>query len=152
MIWPQVAKLYIKSFERARTERRHFANPDFAVKPLDKRPGELPNLKLDHLRNMTDETGMIQHAVFTIPNYQEGYSIDDNARALIVSAFLEAIGNKDALKFASRYLAFIWYAFNDKTGRFRNFMDYQRNWLEGKRLSGQSWTNIVGIGNSAGTF
>ncbi len=130
MIWPQVAKLYIKSFERARTERRHFANPDFAVKPLDKRPGELPNLKLDHLRNMTDETGMIQHAVFTIPNYQEGYSIDDNARALIVSAFLEAIGNKDALKFASRYLAFIWYAFNDKTGRFRNFMDYQRNWLE----------------------
>ena len=79
---------------------------------------------------MTDDTGMLQHATFTIPNYREGYSIDDNARALIVSTLLEELGSDEAFKLASRYLAFIGYAFNTETGRFRNFMDYQRHWLE----------------------
>ena len=130
MIWPQVASRYMESFERARSERHHFAHPGFAVKPLDKRPGELPPLKLDHLRQMTDETGILQHAIFTIPNYREGYTTDDNARALMVSALLEALGNEESLELASRYLAFIWYAFNTETGRFRNLMDYQRHWLE----------------------
>ena len=127
MIWPQVARRYRESFDRARAERRHF---DFTVKPLDKRPGELPSLKLDHLHNMTDTTGMLQHALFTVPNYREGYSADDNARALIVGSLLEELGNREASALASRYLAFICYAFNPETGRFRNFMDYQRNWLE----------------------
>jgi hypothetical protein len=130
MIWPRVASRYMESFESARAERRHFANPDFAVKPLDKRPGELPPLKLDHLHHMTDETGIMQHAIFTVPNYREGYTTDDNARALMVSALLQALGNEAALELATRYLAFIWYAFNTKTKRFRNFMDYQRHWLE----------------------
>src|SRR5208337_2218 len=130
MIWPQVARRYMESFERARAERRHFTPSGFAVKPLDKRPGELRPLKLDHLRHMTDDTGMLQHALFTVPNYREGYSIDDNARALLVSTLLEELGSGETLELASRYLAFIWYAFNMETGRFRNFMDYQRNWLE----------------------
>ena len=130
MIWPQVARRYMETFARARAERRHFAPSEFAVKPLDRRPAELPPLKLDHLRHMTDHTGMLQHAIFTVPNYAEGYTSDDNARALMVSALLEAVGNGEALELGSRYLAFIWYAFNAETGRFRNFMDYQRNWLE----------------------
>jgi glycosyltransferase involved in cell wall biosynthesis len=132
MIWPQVAQRYMESFERARTERRSFIPSRFAVKPLDQHPGELPPLKLDHLRHMTDDTGMIQHATFVIPNYHEGYSIDDNARALIVSMHLAELelGNGQSLALASRYLAFITYAFNPETGRFRNFMDFQRNWLE----------------------
>ena len=132
MIWPQVAQRYMASFERARAERRSFIPSNFAVKPLDQRPGELPPLKLDHLHHMTDDTGMIQHATFIVPNYDEGYSIDDNARALIVSTHLAELelGNGEALTLASRYLAFVSYAFNHKTGRFRNFMDYQRNWLE----------------------
>lgn len=130
MIWPQVASRYMESFASARAERRHFAHPDFAVKPLDKRPGDLPPLKLDHLHHMTDETGIMQHAIFTVPNYREGYTTDDNARALMVSALLQALGNEAALELATRYLAFIWYAFNTETGRFRNFMDYQRHWLE----------------------
>ena len=132
MIWPQVAQRYMASFERARDERRSFIPAGFAVKPLDQRPGALPLLKLDHLRNMTDHTGMLQHANFTIPNYHEGYSIDDNARALIVTTHLMELdlGQGDSLTLASRYLAFIGYAFNHETGRFRNFMDYQRHWLE----------------------
>jgi glycosyltransferase involved in cell wall biosynthesis len=130
MIWPQVASRYMASFKRARAERRHFTHPGFAVKPLDERPGELPPLKLEHLHHMTDETGILQHAVFTIPNYREGYTTDDNARALMVSILLEALGNEESLGLASRYLAFIWYAFNTESGRFRNLMDYQRHWLE----------------------
>lgn len=130
MIWPQVARRYMESFDRARVERRHFIPPGFAAKALDQQPGELPPLKLDHLHHMTDETGMLQHAIFTVPNYREGYTTDDNARALMVSALLEALGNNEALELASRYLAFIWYAFNPELGRFRNFMDYQRHWLE----------------------
>jgi glycosyltransferase involved in cell wall biosynthesis len=130
MIWPQVAERYMESFERARAERRNFSAPGFTAKALDKSSGELPPLKLDHLRHMTDETGMLQHAVFTIPNYNEGYTTDDNARALMVSALLEEAGNGVAFDLASRYLAFVWYAFNTDTGHFRNFMDYQHNWLE----------------------
>ena len=128
MIWPVVARRYMESFDRARTERRHFTPPGFTAKALDKHPGDLPPLKLDHLRHMTDETGMLQHAIFTVPNYREGYCTDDNARALMVSALIEALGIKESFELASRYLAFLWYAFNTETKRFRNFMDYQRQW------------------------
>jgi glycosyltransferase involved in cell wall biosynthesis len=132
MLWSQVAHRYMESFDRARAERRRFIPPGFAARALDKHPGELPPLKLDHLHHMTDGTGMIQHATFIVPNYHEGYSIDDNARALMVSTHLAELelGKGEALTLSSRYLAFIVYAFNSETGRFRNFMDYQRNWLE----------------------
>ncbi|HEX5808400.1 MAG TPA: glycosyltransferase family 4 protein [Anaerolineales bacterium] len=130
MIWSQVARRYMKTFERARAEHRYHAAAEFAVRPLDKRVAELPPLKLDHLHHLTDKTGILQHAVFTIPNYHEGYTTDDNARALMVSVLLEELGNKEATDLATRYLAFTWYAFNTETRRFRNFMDYQRNWLE----------------------
>jgi hypothetical protein len=79
---------------------------------------------------MTDDTGMLQHAIFTLPNYQEGYTVDDNARALMVSVLVEELGHSEAVDLTSRYLAFICYAFNNETKRFRNFMDFQRNWLE----------------------
>ncbi|GBF38519.1 glycosyltransferase family 4 protein [Leptospira johnsonii] len=129
MIWPKVASRYKESFERAKAERRHFSPPGFPIKPLDKRPEELPLLKLDHLRRMTDDTGIFQHAFFTIPNYEEGYTTDDNARALLVSTLMQELGNGN-FELTFRYLAFVWYSYNRKTGRFRNFMDYQRNWSE----------------------
>ena len=130
MIWPRVAERYWESFERARSERRNFSAPGFTAKALDKSFGDLPPLKLDHLRHMTDETGMLQHAVFTVPNYREGYTTDDNARALMVSALLEEAGSGVAFDLASRYLAFVWYAFDTNTGGFHNVMDYQRRWLK----------------------
>jgi glycosyltransferase involved in cell wall biosynthesis len=130
MIWPQVARRYLESFARARAEKRNFTPSVFTVKPLDKRPAELPPLKLDHLRHMTDDTGMLQHALFTLPNYREGYTVDDNARALMVSVLADELGHSEGAEIVSRYLAFICYAFNGETKRFRNFMDYQRNWLE----------------------
>jgi hypothetical protein len=130
MIWPQVARRYMKTFERARAEHHYHAAAKFAVKPLDQRARELPPLQLNHLHHMTDQTGILQHALFTIPNYREGYTTDDNARALLVSVLLEELGSMEAADLATRYLAFTWYAFNIETRRFRNFMDYQRKWLE----------------------
>jgi hypothetical protein len=93
-------------------------------------PTELPPVKLDHLYRLTDDTGMLQHASFAVPNFHEGYCIDDNARALMVSVYLEELGHGEAFDLACRYLAFIAYAFNPETGRFRNFMNFQRQWLE----------------------
>ena len=130
MIWSQVAQRYMDSFQRARAERHHFASPGFRVKALDQSVSELPPLKLDHLRRMTDDTGILQHAFYAVPNYREGYTTDDNARALIVSVLLEELGNREAIELGYRYLAFLAYAFNPKTRRFRNFMDYRRGWLE----------------------
>jgi len=130
MIWSEVAQRYMETFKRARAERRHYIPPNFSVKALDKHPWELPLIKLDHLHNMTDDTGMFQHALFTVPNYSHGYTTDDNARALLVSILLDEMGSSKSLGLASRYLAFLRFAFNDQTKRFRNFMDYQRNWLE----------------------
>ena len=132
MVWSEVAQRYMESFNRARIERRHYLASDFTSKALDKIPGELPLLKLDHLVRMTDYTGMFQHSLFTVPNYSHGYTTDDNARALLVSALLDELGNNDGLRLSSRYLAFLGYAYNPQTRGFRNFMDYQRNWLEEK--------------------
>ncbi len=132
MVWSQVAQQYMDSFEQARAESHHATQSMFVVKPLDQQPLELPPLRLDHLLHMTDDTGVLQHATFAIPNYHHGYCIDDNARALIVMTFLAELelGKGQSFKLASRYLAFIAYAFNEEAGRFRNFMDYQRRWLE----------------------
>jgi glycosyltransferase involved in cell wall biosynthesis len=130
MIWPEVAKRYMESFERARAERRHYIPPGFIAKALDQYPSELPPLKPDHLRAMTDETGILQHALFTVPDYSHGYTTDDNARALLVSILMDELGNSESVGLASRYLAFLGFAFNAQNKRFRNVMDYQRNWSE----------------------
>ena len=94
MVWPQVARRYMESFERARSERRHFSLRSLTVKAMDEHPGELPPLKLDHLRHMADETGMLQHAIFTVPNYHHGYTTDDNTRALMVSYAARGVGQR----------------------------------------------------------
>jgi glycosyltransferase involved in cell wall biosynthesis len=133
MIWSRVAQRYLESFAQAREERTRHPRPAFTGQTLNKRPPELPLLNLNHLRRMTDKVGLLQHAYCTVPNYLEGYTTDDNARGLIVAVFLEEL--KDAVageshELASRYLAFLWYAFNPDTGRFRNYLPYERHWLE----------------------
>jgi glycosyltransferase involved in cell wall biosynthesis len=146
MIWSEVAKSYMESFKRARVERRHYIPPGFIAKALDKYPGELPPLKLNHLEALTDCTGMFQHALFTVPNYSHGYTTDDNARALLVSILLDKLGNGKSLRLASRYLAFLGFAFNDQTKRFRNFMDYQRNWLESSGSDDSQGRSLCALG------
>jgi hypothetical protein len=82
---------------------------------------------------LTDDTGMLQHAVFNVPRYEDGYCLDDNARALLLVTLLDEAGTDDPAAvraLASRYLGFVNYAFGRSSGRFRNFLSYGRQWLE----------------------
>jgi glycosyltransferase involved in cell wall biosynthesis len=135
--WPKTARAYMASFQRARFERslhpRTFQREIVPANPADLVEG-LPALNTSQLRTLTDDTGILQHAIFTVPNTCEGYTTDDNARALIVSIHLdEDLADADKRKHSSlshRYLSFLWLAFNADTGRFRNFLGYDRKWLE----------------------
>jgi len=132
--WPNTARAYMASFQRARFERslqpRAAQQDGTTVEIFDR----LPVLNTDHLLTMTDDTGMLQHAIFSVPNTSEGYTTDDNARALIVSVLLDESDKRSASieysRLSHRYLAFLWLAFNTASGRFRNFLGYDRKWLE----------------------
>jgi len=128
MTWPKVARAYMRTFARAREERMRNPRPAFVAMTLADRPAELPSVNLDHLLRLTDSTGILQHAVFTVPNYAEGYTTDDNARAVILSVLAQQAGI--VIPASERYLAFLWHAFNPETGRFRNFLSYDRRWAE----------------------
>jgi glycosyltransferase involved in cell wall biosynthesis len=133
MLWPAVAESYLQSFDRARDEHAHRARKAFRAHTLATRPADLPQLNLDHVEVMTDDTGMLQHASFNVPRYEEGYCVDDNARALLLMTLAEEAGSSDprlVRKLTSRYLAFVSHAFNPRVGRFRNFMSHARHWLE----------------------
>src|SRR5208282_2796977 len=94
MIWPVVAHRYMESFERARANLSVHPRKAFAVGTLENRPYNLPLLKLDHLVRMTNGTGIFQHAIFNVPNLEEGYCTDDNARAFILTLLLEDTTNR----------------------------------------------------------
>jgi glycosyltransferase involved in cell wall biosynthesis len=133
-IWPKAARKYMASFQRARFERslqpRAAQKDDVATSA----PDDLPVLNTGHMLSMTDDTGILQHAIFSVPNSGEGYTTDDNARALIVSTLLDEThsrpGTLENLRLSHRYLAFLWLAFNAEKGRFRNFLGYDRRWRE----------------------
>jgi hypothetical protein len=93
---------------------------------------ELPRLKLDHVKRLTDDTGMFQHAIYTVPNYNEGYCSDDNARALILMALLASQADEEDPEFdrlAGVYLGLLQFAYDEKSGRFKNFLLFNRTWL-----------------------
>ena len=132
--WAKTARAYMASFQRARFERslhpRAAQQDDSAMKSADL----LPVLNPSHLLAMTDDTGILQHAIFSVPNTREGYTTDDNARALIVSILLdenpEYANRREYPNLSHRYLSFLWLAFHADSGRFRNFLGYNRKWLE----------------------
>jgi glycosyltransferase involved in cell wall biosynthesis len=131
--WPVVGRRYLESFERALSDHARRPHTLFEAKPLARQPVELPDVNLDHLSLMTDDSGLLQHAVFSVPRLADGYCLDDNARALLLMALLEGSGGADRKQvraLASRYLGFVTHAFNNDSRRFRNFFSYSRTWLE----------------------
>ncbi|MGB6131025.1 MAG: glycosyltransferase family 4 protein [Acidobacteriaceae bacterium] len=131
--WPRTAQAYMASFQRARAERILRPRPSLQDILKARTTDELPSLNLAHLTHMTDDTGIMQHAVFSVPNCAEGYTTDDNARALIVTVQLReawALDSELLANLSRHYLAFLEFAFHDKTGRFRNFLGYDRQWQE----------------------
>lgn len=133
MTWPSVARQYGESFARAQAEHTRRRRTAFRAQTLAARPAGLPEVTLKHVRAMTDGTGLLQHARYNIPRYEDGYCLDDNARALLLVTLLEDAGFDDPSEvraLASRYLAFVGHAFDQTSGRFRNFLSYARQWLE----------------------
>jgi glycosyltransferase involved in cell wall biosynthesis len=132
MVWSRVARLYAQSFEQARHDHSFVGRKSSPIRTLDEQPGQLPELRLDHLFRMSDSTGIFQHASFTVPNFAEGYCTDDNARALVLALMLEQLGRGSAqlAAHAATYAAFLNHAFDRGRGRFRNFMSFERRWLE----------------------
>jgi glycosyltransferase involved in cell wall biosynthesis len=141
MIWKRVAQGYMESFSRVRNDRMESPRVQFSARAADRSLNQLPALNLGQLNRLTDDTGILQHAIFTVPNRGEGYTSDDNARALIFAVWLEHVGKATteeaspdgiALNSSFRYLSFLEHAFNPKSGRFRNFLGYDRRWHEGE--------------------
>jgi len=137
MIWKRVAQGYMESFSRVRSDRMETPRVQFSARTVDRTLDRLPELKLDHIRALTDDTGILQHAIFTIPNRAEGYTTDDNARALMFTVLLQQLGADPLANSQSvnpdwpfRYLAFLQHAFHAEKKRFRNFLGYDRCWLE----------------------
>ncbi len=130
MIWKEVARNYASAFDQARlcygdmfvqTEK----GADVTERAL------LPEVNLNHLRAMTDDTGLYQHSVFSIPERKHGYCTDDNARALIAAAMNWRLFKDEAIMpLVNVYLSFLYHAFNEEKGRMRNFMSFDRRWLE----------------------
>src|ERR1700681_4439600 len=118
MTWKTVAQGYMESFSRVRSDRMETPRVQFSARTTEKSLDQLPTLNLDHVNALTDDTGMLQHAVFTIPNRAEGYATDDNARALIFVVLLNELGIEQFAQANSvnpdwhfRYLAFLEHAF-----------------------------------------
>ncbi|GHU18925.1 glycosyl transferase [Spirochaetia bacterium] len=143
MTWPNVARKYVELFTEARVSRQNQITHTQGVRPgaqggplgglfSEEEQNELPKLKLDHIKRLTDDTGIFQHAVYTVPNYNEGYCADDNARALILMILLAAQADEENPEFgrlAGIYLGLLQYAYDENTGRFKNFLNYDRSWV-----------------------
>jgi len=154
MVWSNVAQLYMRSFESARLQGAAPSRKSLVTKTLDRRPRELPALKLDHLLRMTDSTGVFQHAIFSVPNFSEGYCTDDNARAFVLSVLLGELGERPerVRGVATTCAAFLHHAFDSQTNRFHNHMSFDRRWLDGQGsedCQGRAlWALGVGVGRS----
>ncbi|MFZ0240139.1 MAG: glycosyltransferase family 4 protein [Desulfobacterales bacterium] len=134
-VWKEVCRKYLQVFSEVRQNRTRNPRPRHSyIENIEAITNfELPEIKLDHLKAFTDDTGILQHANYTIPDRTHGYCTDDNARALLVAAmgqkYLPTTGlGLDSL--SGHYLGFLLYAYNEKNGRFRNFMTYSRQWME----------------------
>ncbi len=148
MIWSHVASRYIETFEQARHHRLRKRVPESKLGPLGLRQQPLPEIKFDHLICMTDGVGMLQHSKFTVPDREHGYCVDDNVRALMVAVTAQDFQPWDTSLngLASVYLSFLDHAFNRDTGMFRNFMSYERCWLEEKGSEDSHGRALWGLG------
>src|SRR5947208_1589516 len=154
MVCINVARLYMRSFELSRIEGAARSRKSLATKTLDQKPRELPKLKLSHLLRMTDSTGIFQHAIFSVPNFSEGYCTDDNARAFILAVLLGELGEEPECvrTLTTTCAAFLYHAFDLNTTRFHNHMSFDRRWLDAQGSEDcharALWALGLGVGRS----
>jgi len=156
MVWKRVAQGYMESFAHVRSDRMHTPQVQFSARVNFESEDPLPPLKLNHLHRLTDDTGMLQHSIFTTPKYGEGYTTDDNARALVFAVLVKQQGKEldsetsFTLGSSFRYLAFLEHAFNPAKGRFRNFLGYDRQWSEDEGSEDCHGRALWGLGTVLG--
>ena len=127
MTWPQTAERYLATYARAAASHR---GKLMVLIPRIADPIQ-SQMNLNHFFSMCDDTGIFQHAIHSVPDRSHGYCIDDNARALLLACSLNAPGEErlsDTL--TARFAAFVQHAWNPDSRRFRNFMSFDRRWLE----------------------
>ncbi len=131
MTWERTAQRYMSAFEQAWQGHwlKAFARPDKkAPAPYSPAP---PAMQIGHFLSMCDDTGLFQHAVHSVPDRCHGYCVDDNARALLLACALNNPGERPLPEFlTARFAAFVQHAWNPEAKRFRNFMGFNRTWLE----------------------
>jgi glycosyltransferase involved in cell wall biosynthesis len=131
MTWVQTAKRYLTVLDNESSK----TGPGIVL-PIDAagsvRNGHvIPDIRIEHFLSLCDGTGMLQHAVHSVPDRSHGYCTDDNARALLFSSSLASFGEAELPNaVTARFAAFLQHAWNPNTRRFRNFMSYDRRWLE----------------------
>ncbi len=150
MIWSEVGRRYVETFADVIAHRLRSDVQQQLPETLDLRQQVLPDIKLDHLRRLTDGAGILQHSRYTVPDRSHGYCVDDNARALIVAVKAQNLQPQDKSlnELASNYLSFLDHAFNNETLRFRNFMSYERAWLEQTGSEDSHGRAIWGLGTA----
>lgn len=135
MIWPFVARRYLDLFDAAAARPRARTvvtrPPPRAIPARGAAPAPLPGIRVGHLLAMSDGVGLLQHAIHAVPDRRHGYCVDDNARALLLWCKLRQGGEPMPAGFTpGPYESFVQHAWNADTKRFRNFMSYDRRWLE----------------------
>ncbi|MEO8794536.1 MAG: glycosyltransferase [Daejeonella sp.] len=124
--WPVIGQEYIKVLKQAQ-KKQIIIEPN-SKKVID--PETIPTFNLSHVKRLTDDTGIVQHAKYGIPNLKEGYCLDDNARALIMALMsYQQNKSKIALELLPVYLSYIQYVQLDD-GNFRNFLSFDRKYLD----------------------
>ena len=150
MTWERTAERYMSVFERARQAHwpKALARPELLV--AEPRSPAAPEMKIGHFLSMCDDTGLFQHAVHSVPDRSHGYCVDDNARALLLACALNNPGEQRLSEvLTARFAAFVQHAWNPDTKRFRNFMGFNRTWLEDKGSEdshGRTLWALVGYG------
>ncbi len=134
MTWQRVAQDYLDLFAEAReawVEKRHHGAVRVVAPSSQRTQQEAPEVDLRHLRILTDDTGVFQHCRYATPDRTQGYTVDDNAGALIASAmYWDQTHDESAMELLHTYLSFLAHALDPETGRLRNYMDYSRRWEE----------------------
>jgi glycosyltransferase involved in cell wall biosynthesis len=150
MTWERTAERYMTAFENAR--QGHWLKliartaPD-AIAP----PGAaVPAMQTGHFLSMCDDTGLLQHAVHSVPDRKHGYCVDDNARALLLACALNEPGEHPLSEIqTARFAAFVQHAWNPDTRRFRNFMGFNRTWLEDQGSEDSHGRTLWALGECA---
>ena len=150
MTWERTAEHYMSVFESA--SQGHWLKviaPSNTGVPEPRGPAA-PDMQIGYFLSMCDDTGLFQHAVYSVPDRSHGYCVDDNARAMLLACALNSPGEQPLSEIlTARFAAFVQHAWNPDTGRFRNFMGFNRTWLEASGSEDSHARTLWALGETA---